>query len=278
LAIQEPWIRIRLFSSNARTRNRAIALVLGISLSLVGGDALLASTTPTTLPGSSPQTSQPTEGTGAPVPPVPTATTATPVATSLIAPGARSSLVLSLQRRLRVNGIAVKVTGTYDARTRAGVRALQRKLGLPATGIVDTTLLQTIGVKVRSVAGRTAPVVVPNPTANAAVVPIALSLLGIPYRAGGATPAGFDCSGFASYIYAQIGKPVPHYTVDIWNQFTKVPLDQLAPGDLLLMDGLGHMGVYIGDGNFVHSPKTGDVVKVTSLGSRMDDYIGAVRP
>ena len=81
-----------------------------------------------------------------------------------------------------------------------------------------------------------------------------------------------------SYVYAQIGKQVPHYTGDIWNAFPRVPLDQLAPGDLILSDGLGHVGMYIGNGQYIHAPQTGDVVKIVPLASRMDSYLGAVRP
>lgn len=194
--------------------------------------------------------------------------------------GSRGSMVSSLQRRLRARGVKVPVTGSYDARTRAGVRILQRKMGLKATGQADAALLAAIGVKVRSVAGTTgAPVVLPDPAPNAAAIPIALSLQGIPYRYGGASPAtGFDCSGFVSYVYAQLGKSVPHYTGDIWAKFPKVPLEALAPGDLILSEGLGHVGMYIGNGQYIHAPQTGDVVKISSLASRMGSYLGAVRP
>ena len=104
-----------------------------------------------------------------------------------------------------------------------------------------------------------------------------MQYLGVPYVWGGASPSGFDCSGLASYAYAQIGKSVPHYTVAIWNAFPKVPSDQLQPGDLVFYRGLGHMGIYIGGGQYVHAPQTGDVVKVTSMSER-SDYVGAVRP
>ena len=106
---------------------------------------------------------------------------------------------------------------------------------------------------------------------------LALKMVGKPYRYGGAAPSGFDCSGLASYAYAQIGKSVPHYTGAIWAAFPKVPSDQLEPGDMVFFNGLGHMGIYIGGGQYVHAPHTGDVVKVSSLGDR-SDYVGAVRP
>ena len=100
---------------------------------------------------------------------------------------------------------------------------------------------------------------------------------GVPYVWGGASPSGFDCSGLASYAYAQIGKSVPHYTYAIWSAFPQVPPGQYQPGDLVMLNGLGHMGIYIGDGMMVHAPSTGDVVRVVPMSSR-SDLVGVVRP
>ena len=117
----------------------------------------------------------------------------------------------------------------------------------------------------------------PSGSGNAQAAAVAMQYLGVPYVWGGASPSGFDCSGLASYAYAQIGKSVPHYTGAAWAAFPKVPSDQLQPGDLVFFHGLGHMGIYIGGGQFVHAPHTGDVVKVSSLAT-YSGYVGAVRP
>lgn len=118
----------------------------------------------------------------------------------------------------------------------------------------------------------------PDGAGNAEAARIALSFQGVPYVWGGESPSGFDCSGLATYAYRQIGKSVPHYTYAIWGMFPQVPYDQLQPGDLVFFSGLGHMGIYIGGGNFVHAPQTGDVVRVQSMASRSGNYVGAVRP
>ncbi|MGD9697249.1 MAG: NlpC/P60 family protein [Thermoleophilia bacterium] len=119
----------------------------------------------------------------------------------------------------------------------------------------------------------------PSGSGNAAAASAAMSQLGVPYVWGGASPSGFDCSGLASWAYAQIGKSVPHYTGAIWAAFPKVPSDQLQVGDLVFFNGLSHMGIYIGGGSFVHAPHTGDFVKVSSLsGYYSSSYVGAVRP
>jgi peptidoglycan DL-endopeptidase CwlO len=110
------------------------------------------------------------------------------------------------------------------------------------------------------------------------VVGIALQYLGIPYVWGGSSPStGFDCSGFTSYVYAQVGVPLPHHAASQYGYGTPVPYEQLAPGDLVFFSGLGHVGIYIGGGQFVHAPHTGDVVKISSLGERSSSYVGARR-
>lgn len=110
------------------------------------------------------------------------------------------------------------------------------------------------------------------------VVAIALQYLGIPYVWGGSSPAtGFDCSGFTMYVYAQVGVSLPHHAASQYQLGVAVPRDQLAPGDLVFFSGLGHMGLYIGGGQFVHAPHTGDVVKISSLSERWGNYVGARR-
>jgi cell wall-associated NlpC family hydrolase len=108
--------------------------------------------------------------------------------------------------------------------------------------------------------------VVAPPARYTGVVAIAMRYLGIPYRWGGASPeTGFDCSGFIMYVYAQVGVSLPHHAATQFGYGVPVSRDQLAPGDLVFFDGLGHNGIYIGNGLFIHSPHTGDVVKISSL-------------
>jgi cell wall-associated NlpC family hydrolase len=114
----------------------------------------------------------------------------------------------------------------------------------------------------------------------AGVVGIAMQYLGVHYVWGGATPAGFDCSGLVMYVYAQVGVSLPHYTVAQWDypNSVSVPRDQLEPGDLVFFNGLGHVGIYIGNGEFIHAPHTGAVVSIDSLnGWYASTYDGAKR-
>jgi len=111
------------------------------------------------------------------------------------------------------------------------------------------------------------------------VVGVALGYQGVPYVWGGSSPGGFDCSGLVMYAYSQVGVSLPHSSYAQWNMGVSVPRDQLQPGDLVFFDGLGHVGIYIGGGMFVHAPHTGTVVQVASLDSGWyaATYVGARR-
>ena len=117
-------------------------------------------------------------------------------------------------------------------------------------------------------------------TIAAEAVRDALSLRGAPYVYGGSTPAGFDCSGFTSYVYGKLGVPLAHSSYDQWTSGPRVPRADLRPGDLVFFAGLGHVGIYIGGGRFVHAPHTGTVVSVDRLSGSWygAEYDGAVRP
>jgi cell wall-associated NlpC family hydrolase len=110
-------------------------------------------------------------------------------------------------------------------------------------------------------------------------VSIAMQYLGIPYVWGGASPGGFDCSGLTMYVYAQLGTSLPHYAAAQYGMGYAVGRDQLQSGDLVFFNGLGHMGMYIGGGNFIHAPHTGDVVKISSLSDSYynGNWVGARR-
>jgi cell wall-associated NlpC family hydrolase len=117
----------------------------------------------------------------------------------------------------------------------------------------------------------------PQPTTHADAASIAARYLGVPYVWGGASPSGFDCSGLVMYVYAQLGVSLPHYTVSQWNATTSIPTSALAPGDLVFFDGLSHVGIYIGGGQFIHAPHTGTVVQIASLSGYWAAHLDGAR-
>jgi cell wall-associated NlpC family hydrolase len=119
----------------------------------------------------------------------------------------------------------------------------------------------------------------PPPSTHGGVVGIALRYLGVPYRWGGASPSGFDCSGFLMYVFAKVGVYLPHSSYMQFRLGRFVPRSALQPGDAVFFNGASHNGIYIGGGRFVHSPHTGDVVKISSLGDSWysSTYVGARR-
>ncbi len=122
--------------------------------------------------------------------------------------------------------------------------------------------------------------IAPAPDARyGGVVGIAMQYLGVPYVWGGASPSGFDCSGLIMYVYAQVGVSLPHHAASQYGMGTAVSRDQLQPGDLVFFNGLGHAGIYIGGGQFIHAPHTGDVVKISSLSDSWyaSTWVGARR-
>jgi cell wall-associated NlpC family hydrolase len=116
-------------------------------------------------------------------------------------------------------------------------------------------------------------------TLGARAAKFSLRFRGTPYVWAGTTPRGFDCSGFTRFVYAHMGIGLPHSSYAQWTMGRHVGRHALRPGDLVFFDGLGHVGLWLGHGRFIHAPQTGDVVSVASLshGWYAADYSGAVR-
>jgi len=114
-------------------------------------------------------------------------------------------------------------------------------------------------------------------------VELAQTLIGIPYRWGGADPVhGFDCSGLVYYVFNQLQMRVPRVPRDLFLRYEQVSRNDLKPGDLIFFHTfalLSHVGIYIGEGRFIHAPRTGQTVKVESIDNRyfQERYAGARR-
>jgi cell wall-associated NlpC family hydrolase len=100
----------------------------------------------------------------------------------------------------------------------------------------------------------------------------ARALIGTPYRSGGATPSGFDCSGLVYYVFGQAGVNIPRTVRDLFNESVSVERDALAAGDLVFFRTNGHrishVGIANGNGSFIHAPTSRGVVRVEQLSSK----------
>ena len=117
---------------------------------------------------------------------------------------------------------------------------------------------------------------VPNNTIGGKIVNNALQYLGVPYVWGGNTPAGFDCSGLVQYVYAQLGISLPRTSYEQQAVATPISLVALQPGDLVFWGASAyHVGIYIGNGQFIHAPAPGQNVKIQTYAEY--SYTGAGR-
>jgi peptidoglycan DL-endopeptidase CwlO len=96
------------------------------------------------------------------------------------------------------------------------------------------------------------------PVDDGSIVSVARRYLGVPYVFGGASPSGFDCSGLVLFVFAQFGISLPHSSLQQGANGVRVA--DPAPGDLVILDGGNHIGIYTGDGSMIHAPMPGRVV------------------
>jgi cell wall-associated NlpC family hydrolase len=159
----------------------------------------------------------------------------------------------------------------------AAEQARQAQLAAQARARISSNGVAVLNASAGAVT-QPAPVYAPPPAKYGGVVGIAMQYLGIPYVYGGASPSGFDCSGLVMYVFGQIGVSLPHNAAAQYGYGMPVSRDQLQAGDLVFFNGLGHVGIYIGGGQFIHAPHTGDVVKISSLsGWYSSTWVGARR-
>ncbi len=117
------------------------------------------------------------------------------------------------------------------------------------------------------------------------LIEYAKEYLGVPYAYGGATPDGFDCSGFTQYVAAHFDGYLPHSSSEQYHYGVSIEKEALKPGDLVFFETsddsneIGHVGIYIGDGKFIHAPQSGGSVEISNLSNVYFDqyYYGAIR-
>ncbi|WP_416729666.1 peptidoglycan-binding protein [Fictibacillus sp. JL2B1089] len=193
--------------------------------------------------------------------------------------GSTGTQVMQLQTRLKKLGYFKyhMITDYYGTVTEESVERFQKANSLPVTGEITNSVLNKIS-EVEKKQGQK-----PSNSRNQTTINIianASEFMGVPYVWGGTTPKGFDCSGFIQYVYAQEGIQLPRTVAQMWNATSWV--SKPVVGDLVYFEtytsGPSHLGIYIGNDQFVHAgSSTGVTVSDMNLSYWKTRYLGAKR-
>ncbi len=104
-----------------------------------------------------------------------------------------------------------------------------------------------------------------TPTAGENILAYAKNFIGVPYRYGGSSPSGFDCSGFVKYVYSYFGVSLPRTSYSQMSSGYAVSTSDLQLGDLLFFSGGGHVGIYAGNNTYIHAPQSGRTVSIDPI-------------
>jgi cell wall-associated NlpC family hydrolase len=182
--------------------------------------------------------------------------------------------VIDLRVALSADKVSAKKLVAVTKRQKDAVQALVAKQQSVAKGLQSQIKAQeraaALAAQQRAALARipTGPIADPGGTGHTEAYIIAQRYLGVPYVWGGASPAGFDCSGLVMYVYAQIGISLPHGATMQQQMSTPVPISALQQGDLVFFGGPGysyHVGIYAGNGQMIAAPHTGAVVSYCSI-------------
>ncbi len=179
--------------------------------------------------------------------------------------GLRSGEVQNLQKDLQYLGYFTQpdTTTYFGSITKNAVIVFQKNNGLVADGVVGPQTSRMLKAK--------------------KVVKSAKGYTGVPYAWGGSSPAGFDCSGFTSYVFKRNGFTIPRVSADQYNFGKWVNKNQLLPGDLVFFTtykpGPSHVGIYLGNGQFAHASSGAGKITISSMSNPYysQRYLGARR-
>ena len=190
--------------------------------------------------------------------------------------GDQGSEVAEIQGRLAMLGYDVVADGDFGPATADAIKDFQALNGMKPDGLIGpATFMALMGRDMPEISRGSSYI-------SRRVISTAMQYIGVPYVFGGTTPYGFDCSGFVQYVFAHAGISLPR-TADVQYEVgLPISTADLMPGDAVFFTtytyGASHVGIYLGDGNFIHASSSRGVT-ISSLSSAYysTHYIGARR-
>ena len=190
--------------------------------------------------------------------------------------GDQGEEIAEIQGQLVLLGYDVMADGTFGVATADAIKDFQKSCGIKADGLIGPATYSAL-------LGKDMPDITHNASYLANnIISASMNYIGVPYVFGGTSPYGFDCSGYVQYVFAKAGISIPR-TADVQYDFgTPISTTDLVSGDLVFFStytyGASHVGIYLGDNNFIHASSSRGVT-IDSLGSSYwsSHYIGARR-
>ena len=190
--------------------------------------------------------------------------------------GDQGSEVAEIQGQLAELGYDVSADGDYGPATAEAVKLFQETQGIEADGLVGPSTYMAL-------MGRDMPEVSRGSNyISRRLIQTSMQYLGVPYVFGGTSPYGFDCSGYVRYVFAQAGIYLPRMADEQYEVGSPISTSELVPGDLVFFStytyGVSHVGIYIGEGSFIHAASSSGVM-ISGLNDYYwgDCYVGARR-
>jgi cell wall-associated NlpC family hydrolase len=207
---------------------------------------------------------------------------------------------LSGNRSAQTRQLGIAASQLVDAqqqvqRTESGIKTLKDQLAshkdslgklidkekatLASLTVPEQQTVQTNTIGSAGAGTTTATYTGPTSTQAQKAVAFAYAQLGKPYQWGATGPGSYDCSGLAQAAWASAGVSIPRTTYAQWAALPHISTSALEPGDLLYMDGIGHVVIYVGGGQIIDAPQTGsNVEKIPLAGWYASSLVGAARP
>ncbi len=190
--------------------------------------------------------------------------------------GDQGEEIAEIQGQLVLLGYDVMADGAFGAATADAIKEFQKAQGIKADGLIGPATYSALLGKEMPDITHSASYLANN------IISLSMNYIGVPYVFGGTSPYGFDCSGYVQYVFANAGISIPR-TADVQYDFgTPISTTDLVSGDLVFFStytyGASHVGIYLGDNNFIHASSSRGVT-IDSLGSSYwsSHYIGARR-